>query len=150
MTVVVDSNILIAFGLSDEPLHTQAAQILSAWRDDETTLAAPRLFRSEITAIMRKVVYQQRIIHEQGRVMLAQLLLYPVEFHEDDALLKTAFELAGEFNRPRAYDSQYLALAKRLPCAFWTADERMFNALKDRFSDIHWLGNWSGEEGLDT
>jgi predicted nucleic acid-binding protein len=143
MTVVVDANILIAFGLSDEPLHTQASQILAAWRSTGTPLVAPRLFRSEITAVVRKVVYQQRITHEQGREMLVRFLLYPVEFHEDDALLKAAYELAGEFNRPRAYDAQYLALAKRLSCEFWTADERMFNAVKDRFSGIRWLGNWS-------
>jgi predicted nucleic acid-binding protein len=141
MTVVVDSNILIAFGLSDEPLHTQANQTLAAWKAAGTPLAAPRLFRSEITAVVRKVVYQQRITHEQGREMLARLLLYPVDFHEDDALLKSAYELADEFNRPRAYDAQYLALAKRLSCEFWTADERMFNAVKDRFPDIRWLGN---------
>jgi predicted nucleic acid-binding protein len=87
------------------------------------------------------VVYQQRINHEQGRAMLARLLQYPVDFHEDDALLKSAYELADEFNRPRAYDAQYLALAKRLSCEFWTADERMFNAVKDGFADVRWLGN---------
>jgi hypothetical protein len=114
MTVVVDANILIAFGLSDEPLHTQANQVLSSWATAGTPLAAPRLFRSEITA---------------------------VEFHEDDALLKSAYELAEEYNRPRAYDSQYLALTQRLSCEFWTADERLFNAAKDQFPGIRWLGN---------
>jgi len=146
MTVVVDANILIAFGLSDEPLHTQANQILTAWKTTGTPLAAPRLFRSEITAVVRKVVYQQRITHVQGREMLARLLIYPVEFHEDDPLLKSAYELADEFNRPRAYDAQYLALAKRLSCEFWTADERMFNAVKHKFADIRWLGNFKVEE----
>lgn len=146
MTAVIDANILIAFGLSDEPLHTQANQILLSWASAGTTLIAPRLFRSEITAVVRKAVYQQRITHEQGRAMLARLLLYPVEFYEDDALLKSAYELAGEFNRPRAYDAQYLALAKRLSCEFWTADERMFNAVKDKFPNIRWLGNWSAGE----
>jgi predicted nucleic acid-binding protein len=141
MTVVVDSNILIAFGLSDEPLHTQANQLLATWKAAGTPLVAPHLFRSEITAVVRKVVYQQRITHEQGRKMLARLLVYPVEFHEDDALLKSAYEIAEEFNRPRAYDAQYLALAQRLSCEFWTADERLFNAVKDQFSHIRWLGN---------
>ncbi len=143
MTVVVDANILIAFGLSDEPLHTHANQILSAWNTSRTPLVAPRLFRSEITAVVRKLVYQQRISHELGREMLAQLLSYPVELHEDDELLKSAYELAAEFNRPRAYDAQYLALAKRLSCEFWTADERLFNTVKDRFPGIRWLGNMS-------
>jgi hypothetical protein len=50
MTVVVDANILIAFGLADEPLHTQANQILSAWKIAGEQLAAPTLFRSEIYA----------------------------------------------------------------------------------------------------
>lgn len=147
MTVVIDSNILIAFGLSDEPLHSQANQLLSAWRNSNTPLVAPRLFRSEITAVVRKVVFLQRITHEQGHGMLSRLLAYPVEFYEDDALLITAYELAEEFGHPRAYDAQYLALSRRLSCEFWTADERMFNALNTGFSGIRWLGNWNKAEG---
>ncbi len=143
MTVVVDANILIAFGLADEPLHTQANQILSAWKTAGESLTAPRLFRSEITAVVRKVVYQQRMTPEQGRNLLAQFLIYPVEFHEDDALLKEAYELAVRFNRPRAYDTQYMALAERLNCEFWTADERLVHSTQMQFSHIRWLGNWN-------
>jgi predicted nucleic acid-binding protein len=142
MTVVVDANILVAFGLADEPLHTQAKQILSAWQTTGEHLAAPRLFRSEITAVVRKVVYQQRMTPEQGRTMLAQLLIYPLEFHEDDMLLKEAYEFAVRFNRPRAYDTQYMALAERLNCEFWTADERLVNGTQEQFGHIRWLGSW--------
>jgi predicted nucleic acid-binding protein len=142
MTVVVDANILIAFALADEPLHTQANQILSAWQGTQESLAAPHLFRSEITAVVRKVVYQERMTPEQGRVVLAQLLLFPMEFHEDNALLTEAYELAVRFNRPRAYDTQYIALAERLQCDFWTADERLVNGIQDQLSRIRWLGNW--------
>lgn len=143
MTVIVDANILIAFGLADEPLHTQANQILTAWRTAGERLTAPRLFRSEVTAVVRKVVYQGRITPEQGRAMLAQLLIYPVEFHEDDALLKEAYELAVRFNRPRTYDTQYMALANRLQGDFWTADERLVNGTQAQFSRIRWLGSWT-------
>ena len=143
MTVVIDANILIAFGLSDEPLHTQAKELLDSWNASQTSLAAPQLFRSEITAVLRKAVYQERITHEQGREMLNQLLLYPVTFYEDDNLLKRAYELAKKFNRPRSYDAQYLALAEHLSCNFWTADERMYNSIKDTFHSIHWLGSWN-------
>ena len=142
MTVVIDANILIAYALADEPLHAQANLILSAWQVTEENLTAPRLFRSEITAVVRKAVYQQRITPDQGRIMLSQLLLYPVEFYEDDDLLKEAYELAVRFNRPRAYDSQYMALAERLNCEFWTADERLVNSTQGQFGHIRWLGNW--------
>jgi len=66
-----------------------------------------------------------------------------VTLHFDDALLKRGYVLAEEFNRPTAYDAQYLALAERLACEFWTADERLFNAVTARFASIRWLGNWS-------
>ena len=92
--------------------------------------------------MVRKAVYQQSMTIEQGRVMLSQLLAYPVEFHEDDALLKEAYELAVRFNRPRAYDSQYMALAQRLNCDFWTADERLANSTQGQFPHIRWLGHW--------
>lgn len=141
MTVVVDANILIASALADEPLHTQANQLLSTWQTIPEHLTAPRLFRSEMTAVVRKVVYQGRLTPEQGRAVLATLLVYPVELHEDQALLKEAYELAVQFNRPRAYDTQYMALADRLNCAFWTADERLYNAVKSSFPRIDWLGN---------
>jgi len=62
-------------------------------------------------------------------------------FYEDDDLLKEAYELAVRFNRPRAYDSQYMALAERFDCEFWTADERLVNSTQSQFSRIRWLGN---------
>jgi predicted nucleic acid-binding protein len=146
MTVVVDANLLIAFGLGDEPLHRQASQLLATWQTAKEPLVAPRLFRSEITAVVRKVVYQERLKPEQGRVMLAQLLAYPVEVHEDIELLKEAYELAVRFNRPRAYDTQYLALAERFQCDFWTADERLFNAVQTSLPQVKWLGHFQNEQ----
>jgi predicted nucleic acid-binding protein len=140
MTIVLDANILIAVGLSDEPLHTQADKMLSQWFEAKEPLVAPRLFRFEITAVVRKIVFQGRISPEQGREMLAQLLTYPVTFYDDDDLLKQAYELAVKFNRPRAYDTQYMALAQRLDCEFWTADERLVNGVRETFGLIRWLG----------
>ncbi len=75
--------------------------------------------------------------------MLSQLLVYPVDLHEDTALLTEAYDLAVRFNRPRAYDTQYMALAERLHCEFWTADERLVNSTQAQFNRIRWLGNWS-------
>jgi predicted nucleic acid-binding protein len=138
MTIVIDANILIVFGMADEPLYTHAHGILSAWR----AIDSASLFRSEITAVVRKVVYQQRITPEQGRTLLSHLLAYPVEFFEDDILLKEAYELAVRLNHPRAYDTQYLAFADRFQCDFWTADERLVNSTQGQFRHIHWLGSW--------
>jgi predicted nucleic acid-binding protein len=97
--------------------------------------------RYEVVAVSRKAVYQGRVTSEEGLRARDRLLSYPIELYFDDDLLKRSYELATAYNRPTAYDAQYLALAERLECAFWTADERLFNAVKDRSSHIRWLGN---------
>jgi len=52
-----------------------------------------------------------------------------------------AYEIATQLGHPRTYDSQYLALARRLGVALWTADQRLVNGAASQF-DIHWLGNF--------
>lgn len=143
MTVVVDSGILIALGLPDEPLHNQARTLVSTWQQQSELMVAPTLLRSEITAVLRKVVYQRRITHDEGRMLLMRLLQQPIEFVDDDRLLIAAYDLAARYNRPRTYDTQYLALAERYNCEFWTADETLVNAIQLHFNRIRWLGSFS-------
>ena len=77
------------------------------------------------------------------------LLEYPVKFFDDNALLQSAYEIAAQFNLPRAYDAQYLALAERLNRDFWTADETLYNSIHSRFNRIQWLGDFvESREGV--
>ncbi len=48
----------------------------------------------------------------------------------DDSLAIRAIELAHRFHLPAAYDAQYLALAEREGCDFWTADQRLRNTVQ--------------------
>ena len=55
------------------------------------------------------------------------------------------------YNRPRAYDAAYLALAELRGCEFWTTDERLYNAVSHDLTWVKWVGTFSpdtiGEEG---
>lgn len=138
--VVLDSGILIA-SVFTESFTAQAKQFLKQLQADGITCHAPYLLRYEVVAVSRKALYQKRITTEEGLRAVNSLLSYPLTLHFDDTLLKRSYELASQYNRPTAYDSQYLALAERLSCDFWTVDERLFNAINKRFANIHWLGN---------
>lgn len=138
--VVLDSGILIA-SVFPETFTPQAQQLLKRLQAEGTMLHAPALLRYEVIAVSRKAVYQGRVTVEEGLRARDRLLNYPINLHFDDNLLKRGYELAAEYNRPTAYDAQYLAVAEQLTCAFWTADERMFNGVKDRFPAVHWLGS---------
>ena len=138
---MLDSGIFIA-SVYPETLTSQAKALLQQLQAAQVTLHAPTLLHYELIAVSRKAVYQRRVTAEEGLIARDQLLSYPVTLHFDDALLKRGYELAEEFNRPTAYDAQYLALAEQMVCEFWTADERLFNAVGTKYSDIRWLGNW--------
>lgn len=138
--VILDSGVLIA-SVFPETLTPQANQLIRQLQADNTTFHAPILLRYEVVAVSRKAVYQGRVTPDEGLRARDRLLNYPVALYFDDDLLKRGYELATAYNRPTAYDAQYLALSERLDCPFWTADERLFNAVKDQFPGIRWLGD---------
>ena len=138
---VLDSGILLATVQTEHHTAHAKALVRHLIRQD-VQITAPTLLRYELVAVTRKWVYRELATPEEAKKALDPLLNYPVELHFEDALLKRGYELATEYNRPTAYDAQYLALAERLSCDFWTADERLFNAVKGKFPGIRWLGNW--------
>jgi len=137
---VLDSGILLAT-VQTEAYTQHAKTLLKRLSEQDIQFAAPNLLRYELVAVTRKWVYRELATPEDAETALDTLLSYPVELYFDEALLKRGYELATEHNRPTAYDAQYLAVAERLSCEFWSADERLFNAVKDRFTSIRWLGN---------
>jgi predicted nucleic acid-binding protein len=66
-----------------------------------------------------------------------QILILPLLYYEDGIL---AMELSHRLRLSAASDAHYLALAEYEKCEFWTADARLFNAVKSNLSWVHQLG----------
>ncbi|MCL6560570.1 MAG: type II toxin-antitoxin system VapC family toxin [Firmicutes bacterium] len=62
-----------------------------------------------------------------------------------EALHQSALEWAAHLGLPATYDSYYLALADSLGCEFWTADERLYNTVKERVAWVHYLNETTGK-----
>ena len=56
------------------------------------------------------------------------------------ALHTEALELAQRLGRPSAYESHYLALAERENCELWTGDRAFWEAAKDAYPRVRWVG----------
>jgi predicted nucleic acid-binding protein len=124
--VVADSGLLIATAF-EETYSEKAAALWEYWDDSQIIVFAPNLFRFEIVAAVRKHVYRATIPPDVGLTIRDEFLSKKVQLKMNDGLLRRGYELASQFNRPTAYDSQYLAVAEHLGCEFWTTDERMFS-----------------------
>jgi predicted nucleic acid-binding protein len=139
--IVIDSGILIASVLQ-ESYTQQAEDLLVRCKTERIKLVAPTLFAYEIVASIRKAAYRNRISQERSTALQENLLGFAVQLYFDQKLLKRALELATKLNRPTAYDAQYLALAERLNCNFWTTDEKLFNATHLTLKYVQWIGDF--------
>ena len=139
-SVCIDAN-LVVWALVPSPFSGSAEALLARWRREKTTLIAPALFAFEVTATLRRLVYLKHITPDEGEDAFARFRRIKVRLSHRQALFPLAWKLAKQFNRPRAYDTAYLALAQLHRCDFWTADEKLYNAVKDRLPWVKWVGN---------
>jgi predicted nucleic acid-binding protein len=138
--VCVDSGILLKLLLNEPDSHLAEA-LWQRWICDDVELIAPYLFPFEITAVIRKVCYRSLLNPAMGQQVLKKALEFDVKYQTFAGIHERAWALATQLNRPTAYDAHYLALAEYAGCVFWTADERLFNAVHRQLTWVHWLGH---------
>lgn len=140
--VCVDASILLKLVLHEPDSHLAEA-LWRSWLATGHRPVAPPLLPFEITAVLRKHVYRGTISQAYGAEALRQALAFNIALIAVPDLHQRAWDLATQLNRPTAYDAHYLALAEALGCEFWTADGRLYQAIQDRLSSVHWLGDFS-------
>jgi len=140
----VDANIIIKL-VVEEADSDQADALWESWIRNDVQVISPSLLCYETTAVLRKKVYRNQLSESIAEKALSaalnlldqqvSLVVSTVELH------RRAWKLAHRLNRPTAYDAHYLALAETESCEFWTADERLYNSVKEKFPFIRWLGD---------
>lgn len=141
--VCVDANLVVII-VTPEAQRPAVLRLWESWLEQNRELVAPRLLTYEVTAALWRKVWRGLLPQEEAQRAVKAALDIGVTLLDPPGLSERAFELAAHFRRPAAYDAHYLALAERLSCPFWTADERLYNAVYADFSLIHWLGNYKG------
>jgi predicted nucleic acid-binding protein len=138
--VCVDASLILRT-LVPEALTEQTLALLTNWRREQIVLIAPALLAFEVTATLRRYVHFNRIAPSQGERAFEQFLQMDIRLSHRHTIFPLAWQLAKQFRRPTAYDTAYLALAQLTNCDFWTADEKLYNTVKDRLSWVEWVGN---------
>ena len=123
-----------------EEYTPHARALMQEAEQSHDTVCAPKLLEYEISNSVRKAVRRGRIdiSDAPGRLRLFdtfQIKLLDATVHHE------ALAIALRFNLPAAYDAHYVALAERLGCEFWTADQRLRNLLGGALPGVRWLGS---------
>jgi predicted nucleic acid-binding protein len=137
--VVVDAGLIIK-RVVPEPMSDKVKWLLNQWKQAEVISTAPIFFMGEVDSILRqKVVSRKELTLEQAQLCWQQLQEIPVELVNVVEPRRRIWEISIELQQAHVYDSVYLALAEARRCEFWTADERLFNAAKNRFPFVNSL-----------
>lgn len=137
-TVCVDASLITAM-LVPERFTVPATELWEAWVNKDVRIVAPALLGYEVTSALYRKVFQGKITPEDGQAALWQFLALDIQpLHLPD-LHHAASILAKQFNRPNTYAAHYLALSSHFDCPLWTADERLYNTVKDGFALIRWV-----------
>ncbi|MGQ9556148.1 MAG: type II toxin-antitoxin system VapC family toxin [Anaerolineae bacterium] len=138
--ICIDANLLIRT-LVPGPLSDRALLLLHRWQKENAQLLAPVLLAFEVTSTLRRLVYLGELTPAEGEEAFAHFLQMDIRLSNRRGILPLAWRLAQELNRPRAYDTVYLALAQLFGCDFWTADERLYNAASEKLGFVKWIGS---------
>ena len=147
LLVCVDASLVVAL-VTPESQSERALALWTAWMSRGAEIVAPYLLRYEVaSALWRKVVRGLMQAGDARRALEVALSL-DIAFLDPPELPLRAFDLASRLNRSTTYDMCYLALTDILGGEFWTADERLYNAVRGAFPGIHWVGEVSGNGPL--
>lgn len=141
--VVVDASVAIKWVL-EEADSEMAQALLDGWISEKKVILAPALLAYEITNIVYRKSLKGEISLDRAKQSIQAILEtdLQLDYPEDAELCLRSIELAKRFNLPAAYDAQYLALAEREECDLWTADARLWNAVKGKINWVKWLGEY--------
>ena len=141
--VCVDASVAIKVVVT-EPDSDKADALFDAWANEGRQLIAPTFFEVETDSILRqKVALRHELTREQAEAALAKLHTLPIQPIAMLGQRQRAWEIAAAYDFATVYDATYLALADLRRCEFWTADERLYNQVKDTLPFVKSLRHYT-------
>lgn len=140
--VCVDASVAVKVVVAERD-SDKADALFNEWASSGQQLIAPAFFAVETDSILRqKVALRKELTPEQAQVAFAKLQTLPIQQMAVLGQRQRAWEVATAYGFATVYDATYLALAELRGCEFWTADERLFQQVKDTLSFVKWLRNY--------
>lgn len=138
-SVVIDASLLAKIRFPED--FSEATNLLyDTWAVGSKQVVAPLLIFYEIVSTANKKLLRGLATPDEAESALEFMLTEPIEVVISDDMHRSALRIAQRLGLRSTYDAHYLAVAEELDCEFWTADERLYNSVRDRFPLIRWVG----------
>lgn len=140
--IVVDASVALKWQFRDEDETEQAVAMLQDYEAGKIGFVVPWLFYFEIANAVHIAVLRKRIAEEDGNQVIRDILDIPLTATVSIELVADSYKLARK-NNISFYDAVYLSLAEDKQALLYTGDRKFFNAVKDKFKFIRWVGDYA-------
>ena len=145
MIVILDASVALKWQFENEEATGPATVLLKDFVEGEIELITPTLFPYEIISAINVAINRKRIKEEAGYRAINYITSLGIELRSFDDLIEPTFRMARQYGLS-PYDCAYMALAEKEKSDFYTGDEKLFNAVKNRLSWVKWIGDYPVEE----
>jgi len=143
-SLVGDASVAIKWLNPREVLADKARVLYADYEQGQFSLLVPAFWDYEVVNGINKAIARGDLTEQEGHEAIALLLAMQAQKVPLPSP-QESYNLARKYQRS-VYDSWYLSLAEETGCEFWTADRKLYNAVKDSLAFVRWLGDY-GEEG---
>ena len=140
-SIVTDASIALKWYVRDEVDAEPAFAILLDYEQGRFRFIVPRLFYYEIVNAVHIAVRRKRITEEEGRDIIKDTLYLQMAVSDSPEILRNTYRLARKYNIS-VYDAVYLSTAKENSSDFYTADRKLYEALKGKENSVRWIGDY--------
>ena len=127
--VCLDASIALAFALPDEPLHSQAVDLIKNLMQQDVLFCTPAMFAYECDSVLCLRAWKKELDSEEVQLARAVIDALPIAIEYDASSQDRAFEIARQYDQPRAYDAAYAAHAEARSVELLTIDEPFYQAV---------------------
>lgn len=127
--VVVDASLALKWTVVEQDSDT-ALDVLREWESNDTRPTVPSWFSCELANILFRLVLRGELTMTAAEANHDAVMQLVTVAGDDPADARRAMVIAKQADQKAVYDAMYVALAERLGCELWTADDRFVRAVK--------------------
>jgi predicted nucleic acid-binding protein len=137
--ICIDANFVVGLVIPVTP-ESPYRDLWAQWQESGHTIVAPALIYYEVSNALHRLAVARVLLPERAAQLLDDALNLNIRIYGDAELHRHALNMAATLRLPATYDAHYLALAEQLSAEFWTADRRLFQAVRATFYWVHLVG----------
>ena len=137
---VIDASIILKWYLSDEKYGSQALGLLDQYMSRNLDITGPKLLEYELINGLAIARRRGRLEEKTVADAVEGFLNLGIVLADLSEVYRRILYYCYTFKRS-AYDASYLALAEKEGIDLITADERLYNSVKNDLNWVVWLGD---------